>query len=78
VSTGTVEEFNKRAHSFSIKPETGTAGSFKIAPQAVAETGSGATEGLNFEADKGNQVRVVSTNQNGVQTAMFVIILATS
>lgn len=78
ISTGTVATFDKRNHSFSIKAPTGTERSFKIAASAVGDTASGATEGFKFEADKGNQVRVVSTNQNGVQTAMFVIVLSIS
>jgi hypothetical protein len=78
VVSGTVDKFEKRTHSFSIKTEAGTEDSFKITSDTVADIGSGATEGLKFEADKGYQVRVVSANLNGVPTALFVIILATS
>ena len=78
VVNGTVDKFEKSARSFSIKTEAGTENSFKIIADTVADIGSGATEGLKFEADKGYQVRVVSANLNGVPTALFVIILATS
>ena len=77
VVNGTIDKFDKRSRSFSIKLEAGSEDSFKITANTVADIGSGATEGLRFEADKGAQVRVVSTNLNGVPTALFVIILAT-
>lgn len=76
VTTGVVTAFDKKTHSFSIKAKAGTEESFKIISRTVADTGSGAAEGFKFEANKGEQVRVVSTNQKGVQTAVFIIILS--
>jgi hypothetical protein len=75
VTTGTIASFEKRTHSFSIQDKDGTTQSFKIAPSSIADVGSGATEGLKFEAAKGDQVRVVSTPVNGTATAVFVIVL---
>jgi len=76
VATGSIVSFDKRVHSFSIKDTDGTTQSFKIAPSSIADVGSGATEGLKFEAAKGVQVRVVSSSVNGTPTAMFVVVLA--
>jgi len=78
VTTGTVAAYDKGNHSLSIKSTSGTEESFKIVSGTVADVEMGATQGFKFEADKGNQVRVVSTSQNGVQTAMFIILLSTS
>jgi len=46
--------------------------SFKITSDTIAETSSGAAEGLHFNPGKGDQVRVNATMVNGVLTAVFI------
>jgi hypothetical protein len=78
VTTGTVVKYEKKQHSFSVKTDAGKDETFETAPATVADNGSGAIEGPKFEADKGNQVRIVSASMNGAPTALFIIVLATS
>jgi hypothetical protein len=71
-SSGTVVKFEKGEHSLSIKDQAGAIESFKVTRSTVADTGSGAVEGLKFEPGKGDQVQVISTGVNGNATALFV------
>jgi hypothetical protein len=71
-SSGTVVKFEKGEHSLSIKDQAGAVESFKVTRSTVADTGSGAVEGLKFEPGKGDQVQVISTGVNGNSTALFV------
>jgi hypothetical protein len=71
-TSGTVVEVEKGEHSFSIKDQAGAVESFKVTRSTVADTGSGAVEGLKFEPGKGDQVQVISTVGNGGATALFV------
>ena len=71
-TSGTVVKFEKGEHSFSIKDKAGTLESFKVIRSTVADTGSGAVEGLKFEPGKGDQVQVISTGGNGGAKAVFV------
>jgi hypothetical protein len=71
-SSGTVIKFERGEHSLSIKDQTGGIESFKVTRSTVADTGSGAVEGLKFEPGKGDQVQVISTGENGSATALFV------
>jgi hypothetical protein len=70
--SGTVVKFEKGEHSVSIKNQAGAVESFKVTRSTVADTGSGAVDGLNFEPGKGDQVQVISTGANGIATALFV------
>ena len=69
---GTVEKFDNRNHSISIEDKTGATQTFKIDDQTVAEGAFGAEEGFKFHADKGDQVRVVSSKTDGTPTALFL------
>jgi hypothetical protein len=71
-STGTVMKFEGHDHLISIKAESGTIETFKIAPETVAETGIGAVEGFKFEPGKGDRVQVISAQTNGSATALFI------
>jgi len=70
--SGEVVKFEGRDHSISIKDQSGAIASFKITQSTVADTGMGAVEGFKFEAGKGDQVRVISTDVNGTATALFI------
>ena len=71
-STGTVVKFSGKDHSFSVKDDAGNVEAFKVTPETVAETRSGAVDGKKFEPGKGDQVRVTSSLVNGSPTALFV------
>jgi hypothetical protein len=72
ISDGTVVKFEKSSQVLTIKEPSGTAGSFKVASDTVAETGIGAVEGLKFDPAKGQHVRITSTQSNGVEKALFI------
>jgi hypothetical protein len=71
-TVGTVEKFDGRGHSIAVKDNTGTVQIFKINAGTVAETDFGAAEGTKFQAQKGDHVRVVSSDEGGTPTALFV------
>jgi hypothetical protein len=71
-STGTVVKFSGKDHSFSVKDDAGNVETFRVTPETVAETRSGAVDGKKFEPGKGDQVRVTSSLVNGSPTALFV------
>ncbi|MGA2848867.1 MAG: hypothetical protein ABSE46_07730 [Terracidiphilus sp.] len=71
-SAGVVVNFSGKDHSFSVKDDAGNVEVFKLAPETVAETRSGAVDGKKFEPGKGEQVRVTSGLVNGSPTALFV------
>jgi hypothetical protein len=71
-AVGTVEKFDGRDHSITIEDASGAAHTFKIDDQTIAEGAFGAEEGLKFHADKGDQVRVVSSKVDGTPTALFL------
>jgi len=71
-TSGEVTKWNGHDHTISVKGEDGSEHSYKIGPQTVAETYQGAVDGLKFDADKGDQVRLVSTTENGTATVLFI------
>lgn len=72
---GTVVKFEGKAHVISIKDKTGAVQTFKITEQSVAESYMGAVGGFKFQTQKGDQVRVVASGQNGDLTALFVRVM---
>lgn len=70
-TVGTVEKFD-HARSISVEDKSGKVHTFKINADTVAEVDLGAEDGLRFEAQKGDSVRVVATAVNGSPTAVFV------
>jgi hypothetical protein len=70
--SGAVVKFEGKDHSISIKDQSGALASFKITQSTVADTGMGAVDGFKFEPEKGDQVRVISTDANGTATALFI------
>ena len=69
---GSVVRFDGREHLLFIKNKAGLVKSFKIASDTVAETDFGAVNGLKFQPQKDDQVRVVASTVNGAPTALFV------
>ena len=70
--TGEVTEWNGRAQTISVRGQDGAVHSFKFDPQTVAETYQGVVDGSRFEVNKGEQVRLVSSNKGGTQTVLFI------
>lgn len=69
--TGTVSDFRER-HSISIADKTGAIQTFMLSQGTVAEGGYGAVNGVKFQAEKGDHVRVVGATENGESMALFV------
>jgi hypothetical protein len=69
---GTVSKFESHGRSISVQDESGAIQTFKLDESTVAEGGSGATEGLKFDAQKGDRVRIVGSSAAGGLTALFV------
>jgi hypothetical protein len=71
-TVGTVERFDGHAHSISVEDKSGKVHIFKINADTVAEGNFGAEDGLRFQAQKGDSVRVVANAADGSPTALFV------
>ena len=69
---GTVMKLEGRDRLLFIKDKSGVVESFKITSDTVAETDVGVVEGLKFQPQKDDQIRVVATMVNGTPTALFV------
>jgi hypothetical protein len=71
-TVGTVEKFDGHARSLTVEDKSGKVHTFVINADTVAEGNFGAVDGLRFQAQKGDSVRVVATEANGNPTALFV------
>ena len=71
-SAGRVVKFEEKEHSISIKDESGKVESFKITSDTVAETDTGAIEGLKLRPQNGDPVRVTAAATNGGATAVLI------
>lgn len=69
---GTVTQFESREHTISVEDKSGAVQSFRITGETVAEGNFGAIDGLKFQTQKGDHVRVVGTTENGSLTALFI------
>lgn len=69
---GTVLKYEAKQHSISLQDTSGATQTFKIAPDTVAEGYMGVVDGLKFQAQKGDHIRVVGTTDGGGATALFV------
>jgi hypothetical protein len=68
---GTVEKFD-HGHSISVRDSSGAVHVFSLNDGTVAETNFGAVPGRKFSADKGDHVRIVSSQEGGTPTVLFV------
>jgi hypothetical protein len=71
-TVGTVEKFESHDHAITVQDKSGAEQTFKIDAGTVAEGGMGVEEGFKFHAEKGDQVRIVSSSAGGAPTALFV------
>jgi autotransporter adhesin len=69
---GTVVKYEGKQHSISLQDTSGAMQTFKIAPDTVAEGYMGVVDGLKFQAQKGDHIRVVGTSDSSGSTALFV------
>jgi hypothetical protein len=70
-TTGTLKKIDGHK-AIVLTDSSGKEQTFKIAPQTVAEGMFGAVQGSKFDAQKGDQIRVVSQNVDGSPTALFI------
>jgi hypothetical protein len=70
-TTGTLKKIDGHK-ALVLTDSSGTEQTFKIAPQTVAEGMFGVVQGSKFDAQKGDHIRVVSTNADGSPTALFI------
>lgn len=71
-STGTVVKWDKHGHLLVIKNSTGGEESYQVDEKTVDDTSTGAMSSLKFDLNKKDQVRVIATQSNGVQTALLI------
>jgi hypothetical protein len=71
-TVGKVEKIDNRDHSILVEDQTGAVQTFKINAETVAEGAMGVEAGMKFQAEKGDEVRVVSTKVDGAPTALFL------
>ena len=69
---GTVTKVDRHNHSIYVRDKTGIVKMFKINKQTIAEGNFGAVEGLKFDADSGDHIRVVSKGADGNATVLFM------
>lgn len=69
---GSLVKLDIKGHSIAVKDGSGAVQTFKITDQTVAEGYMGVVEGNKFQAQKGDQVRVVASNESGTPVALFM------
>ena len=73
VSTeGTVAKFDVHGHLLLVQDSTGTVQTIRLTSDTVVESTFGAVDGMKFQAQKGDHVRVVAVKADGAPTALFV------
>lgn len=68
---GTVERIDGH-RSLIVQDASGATETFALSADTIAEGSGGAVSGLKFQAEKGDQVRVVGTSKDGSPIALFV------
>ena len=71
-ATGTVTRYEGHDRAITVTDESGAQQTFKITDDTVGEGGFGAVNGLKFQVQKGDKVRVVASTAGGTQTALFI------
>jgi hypothetical protein len=70
-NSGTIVKIENK-HSVLVQCKSGLQ-SFKIGPDTVAETTLGVVEGYNFKPEKGDEVRVTTTDADGTNPLLFIM-----
>lgn len=71
-ATGKVVHFDKHSHVLTLKPADGPVQQFHLDDKTVAETMLGAVQGDKADLEKGTEVRVTGSAENGSNTARFI------
>ena len=70
---GTVERTDKHAHTFTIKTDDGHEQAFHLDGKTIADTSTGVSEGLKYEPNRGDHIKVsAGPGQDGALTALFI------
>ncbi len=64
--------WNGHEHTLTVSDKNGAEHAFKIDAQTVAETYMEVVNGLKFDIDKGDEVRLVSSTKDGTSTVLFI------
>ena len=70
-TAGTVKKY-ERGRSITVQDESGAMQTFKFSTETVAESYAGAVDGLRFQAQGGDRVRIVSSVVDGSPTVRFI------
>jgi hypothetical protein len=71
-NSGNVARFDKHAELLTVQTSSGGEKTFQISSKTVAETSVGAVLGRRFTPEKGEQIRVISSSENGKDIARYV------
>jgi hypothetical protein len=70
-TTGTVVKFDSK-HTIQVEDGSGVTQSYKINQDTIGEGYMGAVDGYRFQAQKGDNVRIVASKDDSGLTALFV------
>jgi hypothetical protein len=73
ITTGAVVKLNRKEHLLTIQKASGAQASFHLDPKTVADTPDGVKEDLKFDFNKGDSIRVTSSQVNGNDTASLIV-----
>jgi hypothetical protein len=71
-SVGTVTKFDRHHHLLTLKDSAGQTEEITVDENTSVDTTDGVVQGLKYEANKGDQVRVTWAATNGRNTALFI------
>jgi len=69
---GKVTIWDRHLREMTLTDSAGAIRQFRIAPETIVETVMGALDGSQYQPRRGDEVRVVSQEENGASTALFV------
>ena len=69
---GTVTKFDRHHHLLTLKDNAGQTEEITVDENTSVDTTDGVVQGLKYEANKGDQVRVIRAAANGQNTALFI------
>lgn len=73
ITTGNVVKLNRKDHTLTLKKSSGEEVVFHLDPKTVVATTDGVMEDFKYDINKGDPVRVTSTQSSGADTAWLVM-----
>lgn len=70
--TGTVIKLDRHEHLLILKNDSGAEVTFHLDPKTVGDTPSGVAENFKYDFNKGQYLRVISTQADGASTAWLI------